>query len=153
MPNCSVKISNVQARQRRVEYSVTEPGGKSLKSSSDFFFVDGMEVEQTFTSAYWAPKVRNGAACGNAPGNLPANTEALKARNKKPSLLHSSTYYAPSALDHNSTVNLGRWPRLLHHAPLALNASNNFVDESSMSLLFTVREQTEMSVPHDLYDQ
>src|SRR5688500_14242815 len=24
--------------------------------------------------------------------------------------------------DYNSTVNLGRWPRLLHHAPLALKA-------------------------------
>src|SRR5687768_4988169 len=31
---------------------------------------------------------------------------------------------------HNSTVNLGRWPRLLHHAPLALNASNSLVPNS-----------------------
>src|SRR5687767_883914 len=42
MPSCPVKMSKVQARQRIVEYSVTDPGGNSLKSSSDFFLADVM---------------------------------------------------------------------------------------------------------------
>src|SRR5713101_6726805 len=42
-----------------------------------------------------------------------------------------SNYFAPSALGFLSTLFLGRWPRLLHFAPLALqyrlfHASSNF---------------------------
>src|SRR5688572_13148871 len=78
-------------------------------------------------------KVRNATAWGNAPGNLPTNPEALKARHETVLPLLQYFFRAFSALEHHSTVNLGRWPRLLHHAPLALNASN-LVDESSMTL-------------------
>jgi hypothetical protein len=48
------------------------------------------------------------------------------ASNKLFDLLRSSSYSAPSALDHNSIFNLGRWPRLLHFAPLALECSERF---------------------------
>jgi len=78
--------------------------------------------------------VRNATACGNAPGSLPANPEALKARHKTVLYCTPVPIARLQRFDHNSTVNLGRWPRLLHHAPLALNASNNLVDPSSMSL-------------------
>src|SRR5687767_9703433 len=77
-----------------------------------------------------APKVRNATAWGNAPGNLPTNPEALKARNKTVLCRRLRAIPRLQRFDHNSAVNLGRWPRLLHHAPLVLNASNNLVDES-----------------------
>ena len=78
--------------------------------------------------------MRNATAWGNAPGKLPTDPEALKARHE--AVPCSTLVLIPrlQRFDHNSTVNLGRWPRLLHHAPLALNALKNLVDESSMSL-------------------
>jgi hypothetical protein len=42
--------------------------------------------------------VRNATAWGNAPRNLPANPETLKARDKIVPLRHFSMYSAPSAL-------------------------------------------------------
>jgi len=70
-----------------------------------------------------APKVRNATVWGNAPGNLPANPEALKARHET---VLAALQLIPrlQRFDHNSNVNLGRWPRLLHHAPLALKDIN-----------------------------
>jgi hypothetical protein len=67
--------------------------------------------------------VRNATAWGNTPGNPPTNPEALKARHD--AVLCSAQVLIPplQRFDHNSTVDLGRWPRLLHHAPLALNAA------------------------------
>src|SRR5687767_11920485 len=67
---------------------------------------------------------------GNAPGNLPVNPEALKARHG--TVLCCTPVLIPrlQRFDREPTVNLGRWPRLLHHAPLALNASNSLVPNS-----------------------
>jgi hypothetical protein len=78
--------------------------------------------------------VRNATAWGNAPGKLPTDPEALKARHEAVACCTPVLIPRLQRFDHNSTVNLGRWPRLLHHAPLALNTSKNLIDESSMSL-------------------
>ena len=43
-PNWVVKMSKVQARQTSVEYSVTVPGGKALRSSSPLFFVVDIQL-------------------------------------------------------------------------------------------------------------
>jgi len=66
--------------------------------------------------------VRNATAWGNASGNLPANPEALKARNKTVLCLTLVIIPRLQRFDQYSAINLGRWPRLLHHAPLALDA-------------------------------
>ena len=42
-PSWAVKMSKVQARQTSVEYSVTVPAGKALRSSSRFFLAADME--------------------------------------------------------------------------------------------------------------
>jgi hypothetical protein len=65
--------------------------------------------------------VRNATAWGNAPGILPPNPEALKARHKPFFAARQYLFRAFSALTATPRFNLGRWPRLLHHAPLALN--------------------------------
>jgi len=66
-----------------------------------------------------APKVRN------APGKLPAKPEALKARHKSAPCCTPVLIPRLQRFDRNFHRYLGRWPRLLHHAPLALNATNN----------------------------
>ena len=67
-------------------------------------------------------------AQGNALGKVITIPEALKARNSKSRLkaLRISLvllYFAPSALGIFTGLYLGRWPRLLHFAPLALRAT------------------------------
>jgi hypothetical protein len=56
-------------------------------------------------------------------------------------LLRSSSYSAPSALGHNSIVNLGRWPRLLHFAPLALTAANDSLVRSYVIAVLTILQK------------
>ena len=69
---------------------------------------------------FLAPKVRNVTAWGNAPGEMGLLIlEALKARNTTP-----ATHFAPSALPGIPETRLGRWPRLLHFAPLALRPNS-----------------------------
>jgi hypothetical protein len=69
-----------------------------------------------------APKVRNAKAWGNAPGNKPRNSSALKARNEP--FIATTEFPVPiprfQRFSCISILDLGRWPRLLHHAPLAL---------------------------------
>src|SRR5687767_8427612 len=74
---------------------------------------------------YSAPKVRNATAWGNAPGNLPPNPAALKARHEIVLAALQYLFRAFSALTTIPPFNLGRWPRLLHHAPLALIAQSS----------------------------
>src|SRR6267378_3605855 len=73
-----------------------------------------------------APKARNVTAWGNAPGDGQRVLEALKARNRN---YRSKTAVVKLPLNIISRLQrwdaptapyLGRWPRLLHFAPLAL---------------------------------
>src|SRR5258706_15982597 len=73
-----------------------------------------------------APKARNVIAWGNAPGDGQRVLEALKARNRS---CRSKTAVVKLPLniisrfqrwDAPTATYLGRWPRLLHFAPLAL---------------------------------
>ena len=72
-----------------------------------------------------APKARNVIAWAIGPGGTPFSFLALKARNDVGSstvtiITVDDYYFAPSALPKLTDLNLGRCPRLLHFAPLAL---------------------------------
>ncbi len=60
---------------------------------------------------------------------------ALKARNNKKNKCY---YFAPSALGNFAELYLGRWPRLLHFAPLALSYGRRFI---SMKAASTVSDE------------
>src|ERR1700704_6594075 len=73
-----------------------------------------------------APKARNVIAQGNALGWVLLILEALKARNRNGSIktvviVLRPTHFALSALAVFNCSYLGRWPRLLHFAPVALS--------------------------------
>ncbi len=80
--------------------------------------------------------MRDAKAWGNAPGNESTNPAALKARHKlkQKRVIATPKFPVPiprfQRFSHISILYLGRWPRLLHHAPLALSLKPTDADRA-----------------------